>query len=113
MFRTESVQIARSSEHMVQGMRMAMTAAQCNILFFSDLDATLQHASSAFISDPTRVALIGDLGTGKSFLIGTLLGDMGVVKAVRLSTFEPRTTTDVAREIGARVSPELCSNITT
>jgi len=86
IFRPEFHQVARSSEDMVQAMRMAMSDAQRDIPFFSSLDAALQRASSGFLSGPARVAVVGDVGQGKSFLIGSLLGDMGVVKEVSVST---------------------------
>jgi hypothetical protein len=49
---------------------------------FATLRSALERSYSPHVSEPIRAAIIGDIGQGKSYLVGTLLGDMDVVKEV-------------------------------
>ncbi|CAO2653366.1 Nn.00g027770.m01.CDS01 [Neocucurbitaria sp. VM-36] len=58
----------------------ASTAARYGHPSLNNLANLIRMSSSPYISDPVRVAVIGGVGQGKSYLIGALLGDMHIVK---------------------------------
>jgi hypothetical protein len=43
-----------------------------------NLASALDRSRTSFIREPLRIAVVGDAGEGKSYPIGTLLGDTGI-----------------------------------
>jgi hypothetical protein len=58
---------------------------------FAALRSALERSSSPYFGEPIRAAIIGDIGQGKSYLVGTLLGDMDVVKEVSNVPLNPHS----------------------
>ena len=75
-------EVEMASMVMVQSIGQGIPSIQREHPSFANLKAALKHSSSPYLDKPMRVAVIGDIGVGKSYLVGTLLGDEYIVKDV-------------------------------
>lgn len=68
--------LKRSMDH-VEVLRNTPFCQQKSRVWMA-LAAALDRSRTPFVSEPFRIAVVGDTGEGQSYLIGTLLGDAGI-----------------------------------